>query len=92
MTKSVFQFFFFQQSFFLLSNRESDLKIAKARQIRVKTAALIHVICNGRHGPIAVLLVVSAQELYICVSFWLLAHESRDLSQAKTAQLMFNVC
>ena len=53
--------FFFQQSFFLLSNRESDLKIAKARQIRVKTAALIHVICNGRHGPIAVLLVVSAQ-------------------------------
>ena len=22
--------------------------------------------------------------LYICVSFWLLAHESRDLSQAET--------
>ena len=25
--------------------------------------------------------------LYICVSFWLLAHESRDLSQAETKML-----
>ena len=25
--------------------------------------------------------------LYICVSFWLLAHESRDLSQVETKML-----
>ena len=28
--------------------------------------------------------VINNQVIYICVSFWLLAHESRDLSQAET--------
>ena len=27
-------------------------------------------------------------EIYICVSWWLLAHESRDLSQAETKKVL----
>ena len=43
----------------------------------------------GIPNNIECLLYKVTKLLYICVSFWLLAHESRDLPQAETKIILF---
>ena len=45
----------------------------------------------GIPNNIECLLYKVTKLLYICVSFWLLAHESRDLPQAETKVILYKM-